>query len=178
MACRPGLHSHPNLTMALVRRDLLAEMEKIAPRAPSLELHKIWRAQLGGSHPYTIDPMSLCQVAAALDHLAAQGGVAGRHAIYQERCALLRAGYEQLGLRLARWEGMPLMVIGSILHIPAHTTYDAMAQRLASEPVEGHVFEIYVAQDKLSDKLFRIFNMGEYPLEAYRIFLRALARVL
>ena len=82
-SCNKGLHSHPNLTMALVRRDLLAEMEHLAPRAPSLELHKIWRAQVGGSHPYTIDPMSLCQVAAALDHLEAQGGVAGRHAIYQ-----------------------------------------------------------------------------------------------
>ena len=177
-SCNKGLHSHPNLTMALVRRDLLAEMETIAPRAPSLELHKIWRAQVTGSHPYTIDPMSLCQVGAALDHLAAQGGVAGRHAIYQERCTLLRAGYERLGLRLARWEGMPLTVIGSALHSPAHTTYDAMAQRLASEPVEGHVFEIYAAQGKLSDRLFRIFNMGDYPLEAYSIFLRALARVL
>jgi len=177
-SCNKGLHSHPNLTMALVRRDLLAEMAHIAPRAPSLELYKIWRAQVGGSHPYTIDPMSLCQVGAALDHLAAQGGVAGRHAIYQQRCDLLRPGYEKLGLRLARWEGMPLTVIGSALHIPSGTTYDAMAERLASEPVEGHVFEIYAAQGKLSDKLFRIFNMGEYPLEAYEIFLRALARVV
>jgi 2-aminoethylphosphonate-pyruvate transaminase len=177
-SCNKGLHSHPNLTMALVRRDLLAEMAQIKPRAPSLELHKIWRAQVNGSHPYTIDPMSLCQVAAALDHLAAQGGVAGRHAIYEERCALLRPGYEKLGLRLACWEGMPLTVIGTALHIPAGTTYDAMAERLASEPLEGHVFEIYAAQGKLSDKLFRIFNMGEYPLSAYEIFLRALARVL
>ncbi len=53
-----------------------------------------------------------------------------------------------------------------------------MAQRLASEPVEGHVFEIYAAQGKLSDRLFRIFNMGDYPLEVYEIFLRALAAVL
>jgi 2-aminoethylphosphonate-pyruvate transaminase len=177
-SCNKGLHSHPNLTMALVHRDLLAEMAHLPPRAPSLELHKIWRAQVGGSHPYTIDPMSLCQVAAALDHLAAQGGVAGRHAIYEERCTLLRAGYEKLGLRIARWEGMPLTVIGTALHIPAQITYDAMAERLASEPVEGHVFEIYAAQGKLSDKLFRIFNMGEYPLAVYSIFLRALARVL
>ncbi len=177
-SCNKGLHSHPNLTMALVRKDLMAEMEHIAPRAPSLELHKIWRAQVGGSHPYTIDPMSLCQVSAALDHLASQGGVAGRHAVYRQRCEVLRAGYERLGLRLARWEGMPLTVIGSALHIPASTTYDAMAGRLAAEPVEGHVFEIYAAQGKLSDQLFRIFNMGDYPIEVYEIFLRALARVV
>src|SRR6185295_14172916 len=106
------------------------------------------------------------------------GGVAGRHAMYAQRCEVLRPGYERLGLRVACWEGMPLTVIGTALHIPATTTYDAMAQRLATEPVEGHVFEIYAAQGKLSDKLFRIFNMGEYPLDVYPLFLRALARVV
>jgi 2-aminoethylphosphonate-pyruvate transaminase len=177
-SCNKGLHSHPNMTMALVHRDLMARMEHVAPRAPSLELHKIWRAQVAGSHPYTIDPMSLCQVSAALDHLEAQGGVAGRHEVYRRRSELLRAGYERLGLRIARWEAMPLTVIGTALYIPQGTTYDAMANRLATEPVEAHVFEIYAAQGKLSDKLFRIFNMGDYPLDAYEIFLRALARVL
>ncbi|APR87660.1 2-aminoethylphosphonate:pyruvate aminotransferase [Minicystis rosea] len=177
-SCNKGLHSHPNLTVALVRKDLMAAMEHIAPRAPSLELFKLWRAQLGGSHPYTIDPMSLCQVEAALSHLASTGGVAGRHAMYEARCNVLRPGYERLGLRLARWEGQPLTVIGSALYIPKSTTYDAMAQRLATEPVEGHVFEIYAAQGKLSDQLFRIFNMGDYPLDVYEIFLRALAKVV
>jgi 2-aminoethylphosphonate-pyruvate transaminase len=177
-SCNKGLHSHPNLTMALVRKDLMAVMEHVAPRAPSLELWKLWRAQLAGSHPYTIDPMSLCQVSAALDHLASQGGVAGRHDVYRRRSELLRAGYDRLGLRIARWEGMPLTVIGTALHIPGGTTYEAMASRLATEPVDGHVFEIYAAQGKLSDKLFRIFNMGDYPIEVYETFLRALARVL
>jgi 2-aminoethylphosphonate-pyruvate transaminase len=177
-SCNKGLHAHPNLTAAIVRKDLLAEMEHIPARAPSLELWKIWRAQLGGSHPYTIDPMSLCQVQAALDHLVAQGGVEGRHAIYQERVRILREGYVRLGLTIARWEGQPLQSIGTALHIPASTTYDAMAQRLATEALEGHVFEIYAAQGKLSSKLFRIFNMGEYPLAVYEIFLRALARVI
>jgi 2-aminoethylphosphonate-pyruvate transaminase len=177
-SCNKGLHSHPNLTMALVRADLMAEMEHIAPRAPNLELYKTWRAQRVGSHPYTIDPMSLCQVRAALEHLAREGGVAGRHAIYQKRCDVLRPGYERLGLQIARWENMPLQSIGTALGIPKTTTYDAMAERLASDEVEGHVFEIYAAQGKLSSSLFRIFHMGEYPLEVYEIFLRALARVL
>ena len=177
-SCNKGLHSHPNITMALVRRDLMAEMERILPRAPSLELHKIWRAQVGGTHPYTIDPMSLCQVAAALSHLAAEGGVAGRHATYQRRCGVLRPGYEELGLRIARWEGAPLSSIGTALHIPDGTTYDQMAQRLATEEVEGYTFEIYSAQGKLSSELFRIFHMGEYELGVYEVFLRALARVL
>ncbi len=177
-SCNKGLHSHPNLTMCLVSKTLLAEMEKIAPRAPSLELAKIHRAQAGGSHPYTIDPMSLLQVLAALRVLSEEGGVHGRNAIYQARAALLRSGYEKLGLTIARWEGMPLCSIGTALHIPEKTTYAALASKLAEEPVEGHTFEIYSAQGKLSSTLFRIFHMGHYPMEAYEIFLRALARVL
>jgi 2-aminoethylphosphonate-pyruvate transaminase len=176
--CNKGLHSHPNLTFALLHRDLMEAMEHIEPRAPSLELYQIWLKQKDGSHPYTIDPMSLCQVRAALDYLSSIGGVAGRHRIYQQRCALLRDGYERLGLRIARWEGMPLQSIGTALHIPQGVSYDAMAERLASEPVDDHTFEIYAAQGKLSDKLFRVFHMGEYPLAAYELFLKALERVL
>lgn len=177
-SCNKGLHAHPNMTMALVKKDLLSEMEHLPQRAPSLELSKIARAQAGGSHPYTIDPMSLLQVQAALDELASQGGVAGRNAIYQKRAELLRGGYERLGLEIARFEGLPLGSIGTALHIPKQTTYDEMARRLSSEPVRDHVFEIYAAQGKLSSELFRIFHMGDYPIEAYEIFLEALARVL
>lgn len=177
-SCNKGLHSHPNLTMALVRKDLLVEMETIPQRAPSLELAKIQKAQAAGSHPYTIDPMSLLMVDAALAHLASQGGVRGRNAIYRERCELLRPGYERLGLRVARWKDMPLGSIGTALHIPSGTTYDELAARLSTEVVRGHVFEIYAAQGKLSSELFRIFHMGDYPLEVYAIFLEALERVL
>ena len=177
-SCNKGLHSHPNLSMALVHKDLMSEMGNIPQRTPSLELYRAFCAQVGGSHPYTIDPMSLSQVNAALGHLKRQGGVVGRHAVYQQRCAILREGYERLGLTIARWAGMPLQSIGTALHIPANTAYETMAERLASEPVDGHVFEIYAAQGKLSNKLFRIFNMGDYPLEVYEIFLRALQRVI
>ena len=177
-SCNKGLHAHPNLTMALVHDELLAEMATIVPRAPSLELAKIARTQKDGAHPYTIDPMSLCQVRAALEHLRSQGGVAGRNAIYAERATLLRAGYEALGLSIARFAGMPLGSIGTALAIPKGTTYERMAERLSTDEVEGHLFEIYAAQGKLSHELFRIFHMGDYELDVYRIFLRALAKVV
>jgi 2-aminoethylphosphonate-pyruvate transaminase len=177
-SCNKGLHSHPNLTMALVRRDLLEAMERTPQRLPSLELYRAWRSQLAGAHPYTIDPMSVLQALAALDALRATGGVQGRHATYAERCALLRAGYERLGLSIARWEGMPLQSIGTALELPAGHTYAELSSRLATEPLDGHVFEIYAAQGKLSDRLFRIFHMGEYPIEIYALFLRALERAL
>lgn len=177
-SCNKGLHSHPNLTMALVRRDLLGDMEQIAPRAPSLELRATWLCQQAGAHPYTIDPMSVLQASAALEHLKSIGGVGGRHELYRQRCELLRSGYERLGLRIARWEGMPLQSIGTALEIPAGHGYAQLAERLGNDPVDGHTFEIYSAQGKLSARLFRIFHMGEYPLETYEIFLRALARAL
>jgi 2-aminoethylphosphonate-pyruvate transaminase len=176
--CNKGLHSQPNLTFALVRRDLLAQMEHIRPRVPSLELYQTWRAQDGGSHPYTLDPLSLCQARAALEHLASIGGVAGRQAIYRRRCEILRGGYDRLGLRVARWPDMPLSSIGTALYIPEGHSYDSLAERLANEPVRGHAFEIYSAQGKLSGTIFRVFHMGEYPLDVYGIFLESLARVL
>ena len=177
-SCNKGLHSHPNLTVCLVRNDLLAEMATIPQRAPSLELKKIFDAQEKGSHPYTIDPMSLLQVEAALDELAACGGVAGRNAIYLARAEKLRRGYEELGLTIARWPDMPLGSIGTALKIPAGRSYEALADRLSSRVVEGHTFEIYSAQGKLSHELFRIFHMGDYELGVYDVFLRALADAL
>ncbi len=177
-SCNKGLHSHPNITCAIVRRDLLDAMADIPPRAPNLEIHKTWKAQQGGAHPYTIDAMSVLQVAGALDALEAEGGVAGRHATYQARCELLRAGYERLGLTIARFEGQPLQSIGTMLEIPAGTTYAKLADTLATTPVDGMVFEIYSAQGKLSSRYLRIFHMGHYPLHAYDVFLKALGHAL
>lgn len=177
-SCNKGLHSHPNMTAAIVRKDLLAEMASFPSSTPNLELYKTWKSQVAGAHPYTIDPMSVLQVDAALSALADEGGVAGRHAIYQARCDILRPGYEHLGLVIARFPEQPLQSIGTMLEIPQGTSYIALADRLANTVVDGHVFEIYSAQGKLSDRYFRLFHMGDYPLEAYRIFLRALASSL
>ena len=104
--------------------------------------------------------------------------IAGRHAIYQARCELLRAGYERLGLTIARFEGQPLQSIGTMLEIPSSTSYAQLADTLATTPVDGMVFEIYSAQGKLSAKYLRIFHMGHYPLHAYEVFLKALGRAL
>lgn len=177
-SCNKGLHSHPNMTAAIVRKDLLAEMESIPSRTPNLELYKTWKAQVAGAHPYTIDPMSVLQVDAALSALADEGGVPGRHAMYQARCDVLRPGYEKLGLVIARFAGQPLQSIGTMLEIPKGVSYSTLADRLATRVVDGHVFEIYSAQGKLSDRYFRLFHMGEYPIEAYSIFLRALESAL
>lgn len=177
-SCNKGLHSHPNMTCAIVRHDLLEDMARFASRTPSLELHKAWKSQVAGAHPYTIDPMSVLQVDAALSALQDEGGAAGRHAMYRARCEVLRPGYERLGLTIARFEGQPLQSIGTMLAIPEHTSYAALADRLASTVVDGHVFEIYSAQGKLSDRYFRLFHMGEYPLEVYDVFLRALEAAL
>jgi len=177
-SCNKGLHSHPNLTCVLIRRDLLAEMAEIPARVPNLEIYKAWKAQQGGGHPYTIDAMSVLQVAAALEALGDEGGVAGRHATYQARCDILRAGFEELDLTIARYEGQPLQSIGTMLEIPEGFTYAQLADTLATTVVDGRVFEIYSAQGKLSHKYLRIFHMGHYPLEAYHVFLKALRLAL
>src|SRR5262245_58426418 len=39
-SCNKGLHAHPNMTMALVREDVLDDMKSFPSRTPSLELRK------------------------------------------------------------------------------------------------------------------------------------------
>ncbi len=73
---------------------------------------------------------------------------------------------------------MPLGSIGTALKIPAGTSYETLAERLSTREVEGHTFEIYSAQGKLSHELFRIFHMGDYELGVYDVFLRALGAAL
>jgi aspartate aminotransferase-like enzyme len=98
---------------------------------------------------------------------------------------LLRCVPEYLLLRVERKQQDDLGAhhgdlssIGTALHVPRERTYASLGDALATNEVEGHVFEIYSAQGKLSHELFRIFHVGEYPLEVYDVFARAPAKAL
>ncbi|PIE19982.1 MAG: 2-aminoethylphosphonate--pyruvate aminotransferase [Proteobacteria bacterium] len=173
-----GLHSNPDLAFVTVASALLEELAAQPGRIPYLDLGMTWNKQRVGSHPFTISTRALMELEAALDQLAAEGGVPGRHAIYKARTDLLRAGYERLGLERFERAGMPLQSIGTALMLPAGVTYDDLATRLAAWDRGDERYEIYSAQGKLSDTVFRIFNMGDYPLETYERFLGALEATL
>lgn len=174
-----GLHSNPDLSFVLVSDAWLERFSSSPGRLPYLDLGKTWQAQRTGSHPFTINVRALLEVEAALDVLHDEGGVAGRIRTYQARTSLLRAGYERLGLTRFERPGMPLQNIGTALMLPEGVGYAPLADALASwDDGSGECYEIYSAQSALSETVFRVFNMGEYPLATYERFLHALEQCL
>ncbi len=170
-----ALHSNPDIAFSVIARDYLDEMAQRPGRIPYLDLHKTWQLQSKGSHPYTINIRALLEFEAALDDFNERGGLTARINMYRDRLAILRAGYENLGLKTFLREGMEQQNIGTALYLPEGLTYDSLADELANwNNGDGECYEIYSAQGELSGEVFRIFNMGEYPLDTYRRFINAL----
>ncbi len=174
-----GLHSNPDLCFSLVAKDYLEEMSRRSGRIPYLDLYKTWKGQASGSHPYTINIRALLEFEAALDDFIDRGSFSGRIDMYRNRLAVLREGYKNMGLKTFLRAGMPLQNIGTALYLPDGVSYDNLAAALANwDNGEDESYEIYSAQGDLSGVLFRIFNMGEYPLETYQRFIHALETCL
>jgi 2-aminoethylphosphonate-pyruvate transaminase len=170
-----GLHSNPDLAFCLVAKDYLEGMAGRPGRIPYLDVYKTWTAQRSGGHPFTINVRALLEFEAALDDYFERGGLAARIGMYHERVRLLREGYRRLGLETFQHPGMAQQNIGTALYIPPGVSYQKLADDLAGwDDGSGECYDIYSAQGKLSDRVFRIFNMGEYPLETYSRFLGAL----
>ena len=174
-----GLHSNPDLAFVLVAKPLLEEICAEKGRVPYLDIGEAWKAQRAGGHPYTINIRALLEFEAALDALDEEGGVEGRVSIYQARNQILRNGYQEIGLTLFERPGMPLQNIGTALYLPEGVQYSVLADQLAAwNDGNGECYEIYSAQGRLADQVFRIFNMGDYEIETYQRFLVALEHCL
>jgi 2-aminoethylphosphonate-pyruvate transaminase len=174
-----GLHSNPDLAFVLVAKPLLEEICAEKGRVPYLDIGEAWKAQRAGGHPYTINIRALLEFEAALDALDEEGGVEGRVSIYQARNQILRNGYREIGLTLFERPGMPLQNIGTALYLPEGVQYSVLADQLAEwNDGSGECYEIYSAQGRLADQVFRIFNMGDYEIETYQRFLVALEHCL
>jgi 2-aminoethylphosphonate-pyruvate transaminase len=170
-----GLHSNPDLAFVVAARDYLEEMQNRPGKIPYLDLIKTWQLQNKGGHPYTLNIRALLEFEAAFDDFMERGGLEARISMYRDRLEILRPGYEKLGLRTFHREGMEQQNIGTALYLPEGITYDNLALELANwDNGDDECYEIYSAQGKLSGQVFRIFNMGEYPLETYERFVFAL----
>lgn len=169
-----GLHSNPDLSFCMVSRNYLKDMEQRPGRIPYLDLYQTWKNQSSGKHPYTINIRALLEFEAALDDFIERGGLKGRIQMYKDRVNTLRTGYERLGLKMFLKDGMEQQNIGTALYLPEGIEYEILADTLAAWKENDECYEIYSAQGELSGKVFRIFNMGEYSLETYERFLKAL----
>jgi len=174
-----GLHSNPDLSFCVVEKSYLEEMAKHPGRIPYFDMGKTWMAQRTGGHPYTINIRALLEFEAALDDYIDRGSLSGRMRMYRDRLRILRNGYQKLGLKSFLKEGMEQQNIGTALFLPAGVDYESLAEDLAHwDNGDKECYEIYSAQGELSGVVFRIFNMGEYPLSTYERFILALESCL
>ena len=92
-----GLEGVPGLSYAIAERQHLAASKDNASSV-SLDLHDQWRGFEGnGQWRFTPPVQVVAALAAALDQLDAEGGVAARQARYQQNCDVLRDGMQALG---------------------------------------------------------------------------------
>ena len=95
-----GLEGVPGLSFVIVDSAYLATC-KGNSLSVSLDLHDQWRGFEGnGQWRFTPPVQVVAGLAAALDQLDAEGGVAARHARYQQICAVLTQGMLDRGFAL------------------------------------------------------------------------------
>jgi 2-aminoethylphosphonate-pyruvate transaminase len=161
----------PGMAFVLVREDVMKQLVGYPRRSTYLSLGAHYEAQRSDSTPFT----PAVQVAYALDEALAElleEGVEARIARYAAAAALLRAGFERLGLGFLL---PPALRSNSItaLWLPEGRTYAALHDGL-----KARGFVIYEGQGRLAREIFRVANMGRLTAQDFAHFLAALGEVL
>lgn len=161
----------PGISFVLARNEEMARLQTLSPRSVYLHLASNWAAQEKGEPLFT----PAVHVAYAFNEALAElleEGVSSRIARYRSAVALLRAGFERLGLSFLLPAALRSNSI-TALNLPAGLSYDKLHDRLKAEG-----FVIYAGQGALSAKIFRVANMGDVSLDEYQEFLAALEQSL
>jgi 2-aminoethylphosphonate-pyruvate transaminase len=140
-------------------------------RSVYLSLATHYEAQRRGTTPFT----PAVQVAYALDEALAElieEGLATRHKRYADAAALLRRGFEALGLGFLLPPELRSSSVTS-LRLPPGRTYADLHDGL-----KARGFVIYEGQGRLRQEIFRVANMGHLTRADFEACLRALAEVL
>jgi len=165
------IQAYPGLGFVLVRREAMARLSTHPRRSLYLSLAVHHEAQERRTVPFT----PAVQLAYALDEALAElleEGVGSRIRRYATAAALLREGFEHLGLRLVL---PPALRSGSITScwLPPGRTYAGLHDGLK---VRG--FVIYEGQGRLAREIFRVANMGHLGRSDFERFLEALGGAL
>jgi 2-aminoethylphosphonate-pyruvate transaminase len=166
--CIQGL---PGISFVLVRKSAMDRLAAHPRRSMYLSLPVHHEAQERGSTPFT----PAVQVGYALDEALAElldETVAGRIARYAAAAALLRAGFERLGLVCVLPADLRSNSITS-LWLPPGRTYAELHDGL-----KARGFVVYEGQGSLQREIFRVANMGHLGREDFQSFLVALDAVL
>jgi len=166
--CIQGL---PGMSFVLVRKPVMERLMTYPRRSMYLSLPVHYEAQERDSTPFT----PAIQVGYALDEALAElleEGVAARIARYARAAAVLRVGFEQMGLVCVLPADLRSNSITS-LWLPPGRTYADLHDGLKAR---GYV--VYEGQGSLQREIFRVANMGHLTPDDFAGFLRALETVL
>ena len=166
--CLQGL---PGVSFVLVRKTELARLEKIPERSHYFNLYKNHQAQEKGDTLFTPAVQIHYALNAALDELLEET-VKGRIKRYGQAAAMLRKGFQEMGLEFIVPEGHWSNTL-TALKLPERISYKFLHDKLKKKG-----FVIYAGQKKLSQSIFRIANMGDITTEEFQQLLDTLRKCI
>jgi 2-aminoethylphosphonate-pyruvate transaminase len=161
----------PGISFVLLSSEVMERIKDYPPRTLYLHLPTYFAKQEAGTVPFTPAVQVAYALDVALDELLSEG-VAARVAAHQAVSEQLRAGFSRLGLKLLLGE-VPLSYTITTILLPEGWTYPALHDALREKG-----FVIYAGQGDLSQRAFRVSNMGVMDSADYERFLEALGEVL
>lgn len=162
--CIQGL---PGVAFALFRKQDLGRLNKIPARSLYFNLVKRHAAQEAGDTLFTPAVQIHYALDEALDELMDET-VAGRIQRYKRAADLFRKGFSEIGLEFLIPEAVRSNCL-TALRLPEGVAYAELHDWLKSRG-----FAIYAGQGDLSNKIFRIANMGDIQTQDVQTCLRLL----
>lgn len=165
------IESIPGISFILIRKKIVSILKKIGPRSLYFDIPTNLRLQQNGDLAFTPAVQAFYAFDAALDELIKES-VESRIRRYRKIAALLRDGFEELGLNYLIASPYHSNTV-TALSLPRDLSYKKLHDTLKAKG-----FIIYAGQAKLKDKIFRVANMGQIKTEDIRRFLKCLKAVL
>ena len=165
------IQGFPGASFVLIRKGFIERIVKYPKRSMYLNLSRYFEAQEQGTVPFT----PAIQVYAAFDEALnelLEEGVNNRIKRYASSAALIRKGLGELGVTAvlpAERQSNSL----TAFHLPEGRTYEELHDKLKKR---GYV--IYAGQGHLSDKIFRIANMGALTQADFEGFVSAFKEIV
>jgi len=165
------LHGLPGASFVFVSAPGSRRVHDVEPTSVALDLRAYLETDTTAVPPFTPAIPGLTSLDVALDRALVEG-IDGRRRRYAERCALLDATLDRLGLEQLVAPDARSHSIRSV-RLPEGISFAALHDRLRAAG-----FVVYAGQGALAREIFRIACMGELELTDLERFAVALERVL
>ncbi|MDA0737814.1 MAG: aminotransferase class V-fold PLP-dependent enzyme [Nitrospirae bacterium] len=165
------IQGFPGVSFVLIRKGFIERAVKFPKRSMYLNLANYYVAMEQGRLPYT----PAVQVCAAFDEALnelLEEGVDNRIQRYASCAALIRDGLGALGMKMflpAERQSNSL----TTFYLPEGLAYQDLHDRLKERG-----FIIYAGQGHLSEKIFRVANMGALKQEDFESFVKAFKEIV